>query len=43
MAKNFRRQAIANKRKRMVHQRRKKVVERRHVFYRQVIEDLKAS
>lgn len=38
MATTHRRQVCANRRKRMLHERRKKVVERRGVFYKHVVE-----
>lgn len=39
MAINKRRQLCATKRKRLVHDRRKKIVDRRGLFYKQTIED----
>lgn len=39
MAVNQRRQICATKRKRLVHDRRKKVVVRRHVFYKLTVDD----
>ena len=43
MAVNQRRQACANKRKRLVHDRRKKVVDRRSLFYKITVEDLSSK
>lgn len=39
MAINTRRQLCGTKRKRLVHDRRKKIVERRHVFYKSCLEE----
>ena len=39
MAVNSRRQLCGTRRKRQVHDRRKKIVERRHVFYKTCIEE----
>ena len=39
MAVNRRQQICATKRKRMVHDRKRKIVERRNLFYKHIIED----